>query len=171
MGSTRKRASAWALLVGASLVLAACTGGGTEETDDTSTEPVTFTYAYEQEWQAYNTGTAATNASQNAIPMNRVLLGFWYFAPDGSVAPETDFGTYEKVSDDPLTINYSFAEDAVWSDGEPIDCDDAYLAWYANTGKTEDLQDDQHRRVRGHRDGRVRRRRQGLLGHLRQAVR
>ncbi len=141
MGSTRKRASAWALLVGASLVLAACTGGGsgTDDTDTTSNEPVTFTYAYEQEWQAYNTGTAATNASQNAIPMNQVTLGFWYFAPDGSVAPETRFGTYEKVSDDPLTINYSFADDAVWSDGEPIDCDDAYLAWYANSGQTKNF--------------------------------
>jgi len=138
VGSTRKKASAWAVVVGASLVLAACAGGGTDpDTDNTSNEPVTFTYAYEQEWQAYNTGTAATNASQNGIPMNRVLLGFWYFAPDGSVAPDTDFGTYEKVSDDPLTINYSFADDAVWSDGDPIDCDDAYLAWYSNTGRTK----------------------------------
>ncbi|MCZ3388357.1 MAG: ABC transporter family substrate-binding protein [Actinomycetia bacterium] len=138
MGSTRKKASGWAVLVGASLVLAACTGGGSgTDNTNTSNEPVTFTYAYEQEWQAYNSATVATNASQNAIPMNRVLLGFWYFAPDGSVAPETDFGTYEKVSDDPLTINYSFADDAVWSDGNPIDCDDAYLAWYSNTGKTK----------------------------------
>ena len=69
--------------------------------------------------------------------MNRVLLGFWYFAPDGSVAPETDFGTYEKTSDDPLTIEYTFADDAVWSDGEPIDCDDAWLAWYSQSGQTD----------------------------------
>lgn len=139
MGSTRKRASAWAVLAGASLVLAACTGGGTDpvDPDDTSTEPVTFTYAYEQEWQAYNTGTVATNASQNAIPMNRVTLGFWYFAPDGSVAPEEVFGSYEKVSDDPLTIDYAFADDAVWSDGEPIDCDDAWLTWYSQSGQTD----------------------------------
>lgn len=138
MGSSRKKASAWAVLVGASLVLAACTGGGSgTDTTGTPSGPVTFTYAYEQEWQAYNTGTTATNASQNAIPMNRVTLGFWYFAPDGSVAPETDFGTYEKVSDDPLTIHYTFADNAVWSDGNPIDCDDAYLAWYANTGRTD----------------------------------
>jgi ABC-type transport system substrate-binding protein len=138
VGSTGKRMSAFATLLGASLVLAACSGGGTN-TDDTnqSNEPVTFTYAYEQEWQAYNTGTAATNASQNAIPMNRVTLGFWYFAPDGSVAPEEDFGSYEKTSDDPLTIQYTFADDAVWSDGEPIDCDDAWLAWYSQSGQTD----------------------------------
>jgi peptide/nickel transport system substrate-binding protein len=138
VGITGKRASGFALLASAALVLAACTGGGsgTEETEE-SNEPITFTYAYEQEWQAYNTGTTATNASQNAIPMNRVLLGFWYFAPDGSVAPEEDFGTYEKVSDDPLTIEYTFAEDAVWSDGEAIDCDDAWLAWYSQSGQTD----------------------------------
>lgn len=142
MRSRRNRASALAVLAGASLVLAACAGGGTtsEDPDNTSTEPVTFTYAYEQEWQAYNTLTVATNASQNAIPMNRVTLGFWYFSPEGSVEPETDFGTFEKVSDDPLTINYSFADAAVWSDGEPIDCDDAVLAWYSNTGQTKSFQ-------------------------------
>ena len=127
MGISGKRASALATLIGAALVLAACTGGGSddESSDETSNEPVTFTYAYEQEWQAYNTNTTLTNASQNAIPMNRVLLQFWYFAPDGSVAPEEDFGSYEKTSDDPLTVEYTFADDAVWSDGEPIDCDDA----------------------------------------------
>jgi ABC-type transport system substrate-binding protein len=138
VGSTGKRMSAVATLLGATLVLAACSGGGTDtETTDTSSDPVTFTYAYEQEWQAYNTNTVATNASQNAIPMNRVTLGFWYFAPDGSVAPEEDFGSYEKTSDDPLTIQYTFADDAVWSDGEPIDCDDAWLSWYSQSGQTD----------------------------------
>jgi ABC-type transport system substrate-binding protein len=138
VGSTGKRMSAFATLLGASLVLAACSGGGTDtDNTDQSNEPVTFTYAYEQEWQAYNTATVATNASQNAIPMNRVTLGFWYFAPDGSVAPETDFGSYEKTSDDPLTIEYTFADNAVWSDGEPIDCDDAWLAWYSQSGQTD----------------------------------
>ncbi len=139
MGISGKRASALATLIGAALVLAACTGGGSDEdtSDDTSNEPVTFTYAYEQEWQAYNTGTTLTNASQNAIPMNRVLLGFWYFAPDGSVAQEEDFGSYEKTSDDPLTVEYTFADDAVWSDGEPIDCDDAWLSWYSQSGQTD----------------------------------
>ena len=138
MGSTGKRMSAVATLLGASLVLAACSGGGTDtDTTETSSDPVTFTYAYEQEWQAYNANTSSTNASQNGIPMNRVTLGFWYFAPDGSVAPEEDFGSYEKTSDDPLTVEYTFADDAVWSDGEPIDCDDAWLAWYSQSGQTD----------------------------------
>lgn len=136
MARRGKKTSALALSLGAALVLAACTGGGTDDTETDSNKPVTFTYAYEQEWQAYNTGTTLTNASQNAIPMNRVLLGFWHFAPDGSIAPEEDFGSYEQVSDDPLTVEYTFNEDAVFSDGEPIDCDDAYLNWYSNTGKT-----------------------------------
>ena len=130
-----KRTSALALSLVAGLALAACSGGGTSDTETSAAAANTkFTYAYEQEWQAYNTGTTLTNASQNAIPMNRVLLGFWKFAPDGSLAPEPDFGTYEKVSDDPLTVKYTFADDAVWSDGNPIDCDDAYLYWMSNNG-------------------------------------
>jgi peptide/nickel transport system substrate-binding protein len=140
VGLTGKKASAFATLIGAALVLAACAGGGSgEDTGSTSTKPVTFTYAYGQEWQAYNVTTSLTNASQNSIPMNRVVLGFWYFAPDGSVAPETDFGSYEKTSDDPLTVQYTFADNAVWSDGEPIDCDDAWLAWYSQSGQNKNF--------------------------------
>ena len=69
VGLTGKRASALATLIGAALVLAACTGGGSDEdSDTTSSEPVTFTYAYGQEWQAYNVTTTGTNASVTAGP-------------------------------------------------------------------------------------------------------
>jgi peptide/nickel transport system substrate-binding protein len=97
----------------------------------------TFTYAYEQEIDTYNQSTSSGNASKNAIPLNRVLPGFWRYATDGTIEATTDFGTYEKTSDDPLTIEYSFDENAVWSDGEAIDCDDAYLAYIAQSGKFE----------------------------------
>lgn len=121
-----------ALAAVGALGLAACS---TTAGDDGETADITFTYAYEQEFDAYNTGTSGTNATKNQIVMNRVTPGFWRFAADGSIEPETDFGTYEKISDDPLTVKYTFADAAVWSDGEPIDCDDAYLQYIANSGK------------------------------------
>lgn len=115
------------------LGLTACsTTAGTGEGD---TSDATFTYAYEQELDTYNQSTSGGNASKNAIPLNRVLPGFWRYATDGTIEATTDFGTYEKTSDDPLTVEYTFDENAVWSDGEAIDCDDAYLAYISQSGK------------------------------------
>ena len=35
----------------------------------------------------------------------------------GNLRPDKSFGTYEKVSDDPLTVKYTVADDTKWSDG------------------------------------------------------
>ena len=43
----------------------------------------------------------------------------------------TSFGSYEKVSDDPLTIKYTIADGVNWSDGTPVDAADLLLHWAA----------------------------------------
>jgi peptide/nickel transport system substrate-binding protein len=134
----RTGAKVLATLAAASLFLSACAadeepeGSSAEET----TAPITFTWGYEQEFASYNGSTVEGNSSANAVVLNQVLRGFYYFSPDGSVTPDKDFGTYEKTSDDPLTVKYTFNDKAVFSDGEPIDCDDAVLNWLANSGVT-----------------------------------
>jgi peptide/nickel transport system substrate-binding protein len=154
--STRKSAKYVALLAGSALVLAACAtseepdgdatvGGEAPETSESEAPAeeggtgAVFTYGYEQELFSYNSNTAETNASANAVALNQVLRGFWYFAPDGTVTPDEEFGSFEVTSEDPLTVEYTFAEGAVWSDGEPIDCDDAVLLWAAQSGQFEDF--------------------------------
>ncbi len=141
MSTTHKGAKILALLAGGSIALAACsTGGDTPEDTATSgdtaaeTKDITITVAHEQEFSAYNNGTSQDNAVKNTIVLNQVLTGFWEFGEDGSVVPTEEFGTFEKTSDDPLTVEYKINPDAVWSDGEPIDCDDIMLMWAANSG-------------------------------------
>jgi peptide/nickel transport system substrate-binding protein len=124
----------------ATLALTACTSSGDNEGDQAgqpsaSTRPITVTYAYEQEFQSYNSNLAEQNGALNTIVLNQVIRGFWLYTPDGSVQPDTEFGNYQKVSDNPLTVRYTFNPKAVWSDGEPLDCDDAVLAWAANSGR------------------------------------
>lgn len=128
----RFRRTALALLGATTLTITACS---TDPGTDSEASGGTFTYAYDQEIDTYNWGTAAGYDTKNVIPLNRVLPGFWRFAPDGTIEPDTQFGSYEKTSDDPLTVEYTFDEEAVWSDGEPVDCDDAYLLYIANSGK------------------------------------
>jgi peptide/nickel transport system substrate-binding protein len=129
-GTVRK---SLALAAIGSLALAACSTS-TSDDEGGDDQGATFTYGYEQEIDAYNNQTAGSNASKNSIVLNRVVLGFWRYGAAGELDPEEEFGSYEKVSDDPLTVEYTFADEAVWSDGEPIDCDDAQLQYVANAG-------------------------------------
>ncbi|AZI57445.1 ABC transporter family substrate-binding protein [Nakamurella antarctica] len=94
----------------------------------------TINIGYEQATGGYNCNTAATNSVYCAYVDNVTQGAFVHVQPDGSIKPDTEFGTYEKTSDDPLTVKYTFADKAVWSDGTPIDYDDALLAWAAYSG-------------------------------------
>jgi peptide/nickel transport system substrate-binding protein len=131
-----------ALLAASVLMLSACATGegsagaanGSSPTGTTSNK--TITWAYEQEFSAFNPNTADGNSAANITMLNGVISGFWQFRPDGAIARNADFGSWKKVSDNPLTVKYHINEKAAWSDGDPIDCDDFTLAWLANSGIT-----------------------------------
>jgi ABC-type transport system substrate-binding protein len=133
-------ARAIVLVAVSALGLSACamsgSGGSTSSSTSSAqatTANTTIKYAYEQEFGAYNNNTADQNASKNAVVLNEVLRGFWQYAPDGTVAPDTEFGTFEKTSDKPLTVKYTINPKAVWSDGVKIDCSDLMLTYAANS--------------------------------------
>ncbi len=67
--------------------------------------------------------------------LNQVLRGFSYVDNTGKLQHDTDFGTFEKISDSPLTVKYTFNDKAVWSDGTPIDCADFLLGWASGSGR------------------------------------
>jgi ABC-type transport system substrate-binding protein len=64
-----------------------------------------------------------------------VLTGFTFHGPDGQVLADHDFGTVSVVGREPLVLDYQIADDAVYSDGKPITCDDMVLAWAAQSGR------------------------------------
>ena len=134
----RTGARVLATLAAASLFLSACASD--DDGDDTAsqqtTAPITVRWAHEQEFASYNGNTADGNSVANNAILTQTVSGFWVFAPDGSIQPNEDFGTFEKTSDSPLTVKYTFNEKAAWSDGEAIDCDDFVLTWLANSGVT-----------------------------------
>ncbi|WP_298251518.1 ABC transporter family substrate-binding protein [uncultured Arthrobacter sp.] len=129
-----------ALSIGA-LMLSACgSAGGTSDSDSASSSgsnenlASTITIAISQAPTAYNGNTAATNAVYNTYVDNLSSSAFVSYSPSGSLEQNTDFGSYEKTSDDPLTVKYTINEDAVWSDGTPIDYDDVLLSWASMSG-------------------------------------
>jgi peptide/nickel transport system substrate-binding protein len=144
LSTNRRSAQALALVACSAVALTACatsSGGGSTTSSSTSsgsatTSNKTITWAYEQEFASYNQNTADGHSAANAVVLNPVVEGFWTFKPDGSIQPETDFGTYQKTSDNPLTVKYSINPKATWSDGVPVDCDDMALTWLADSGVT-----------------------------------
>ena len=83
------------------------------------------------DWESYNALTAGTYSTYNSAVADRMFGGFAYFGTDGTTCEDTDFGTMELVSEDPMVIKYTIADDAVWSDGTPITINDYLLDWAA----------------------------------------
>ncbi len=152
---TSKASKFAALAVGLALVAAACssdgasetttggtdtTTGGTDTTAGETTVPAatggTVTYAAEQEYTAYNNGTADQVLFANTLVLNLVQPGPFVSAPDLTFKLWDEMMVSAEVtSTDPQVVEYVVKPEAVWSDGEAIDCDDFYLAWIANNGK------------------------------------
>jgi peptide/nickel transport system substrate-binding protein len=83
----------------------------------------------------YNTNTVVGAASAGAQAFARTLTGFGYHGPDGQVVADHDFGTVSVVGGAPLVLDYQIADNAVYSDGKPVTCDDLVLTWAAQSGR------------------------------------
>jgi peptide/nickel transport system substrate-binding protein len=105
--------------------LSACGGGSSDEID----------YAVDGTLVTYNTNTVAGAASAGSQAFARVLTGFNYHGPDGQVVGDRDFGTISVVGRTPLVLDYQISDNAVYSDGKPVTCDDMVLAWAAQSGR------------------------------------
>jgi peptide/nickel transport system substrate-binding protein len=102
----------------------ACTGSG-DSVD----------YAVDGPLATYNSATTIGAASGAPQAFARVQIGFNYHGPDSQMVADRDFGTVAVVGRAPLTLDYSIADNAVYSDGKPVTCDDMVLAWAAQSGQ------------------------------------
>ncbi|MDO5736897.1 MAG: ABC transporter substrate-binding protein [Propionibacteriaceae bacterium] len=82
-------------------------------------------------WDGYNSVTNRTYSTYNSVIAQQMVSGFVYFGTDGTICENTDFGSLEVLSEDPLEVKYTIAEDAVWSDGTPVTINDYLLDWAA----------------------------------------
>uniref|UniRef100_UPI0013B3FA2B ABC transporter substrate-binding protein n=1 Tax=Ornithinimicrobium murale TaxID=1050153 RepID=UPI0013B3FA2B len=84
------------------------------------------------EWVGLNANTPETNSVYNQAVSGRLGSSFWYYGTDGTIYPDTDFGSYEVTSEDPLTVEYTISDEAVWEDGTPITYNDFLFDWASN---------------------------------------
>lgn len=92
-------------------------------------------YAVDGVLPSYNTNTVGGAASAGPQAFARTLTGFSFHGPDGQVLADTDFGTTSLVGREPLVVDYQISDNAVYSDGKPVTCDDMVLAWAAQSGR------------------------------------
>lgn len=118
-----------AVVLAAGVTLTACAGSAASQID----------YVVDGPLSTYNTNTVAGAASAGTQAFARTLTGFSYHGPDGQTVADRDFGTVSVVGGTPLVLDYQIADNAVYSDGKPVTCDDIVLAWAAQSGKFPDF--------------------------------
>ena len=96
--------------------------------------------AWNQPFYAYNTSTSDGNATANANIIYMTTSAFNYYDADTKLIKNTDFGTYEMVKEDPLTIKYTIKDGVKWSDGTDVDAADMLLSWAANISKFNNVE-------------------------------
>lgn len=139
MSFSRKTGGGIAVAVSAALLLAACgqtSGGPAAQPSETGNRAsdATVTFAFDQEISSYNGNTPEDYSAKNHIVTQLVQGDVWKYAQDGGVEPNTDMGSYEKISDSPLTVKYTINPKAAWSDGPAIGCTDALFTWAVASG-------------------------------------
>ncbi|OBI84577.1 ABC transporter substrate-binding protein [Mycobacterium sp. 1245805.9] len=118
-------AAALAATLLAGFALTGCSGSAASDVD----------YVVDGPLVSYNTNTVVGAASAGAQAFARTLTGFGYHGPDGQVVADRDFGSVSVVGGSPLVLDYQIADNAVYSDGKPVTCDDLVLAWAAQSGR------------------------------------
>jgi peptide/nickel transport system substrate-binding protein len=133
-------------LAALAVVAAACSSGGSStatSTARTAAAPVTtartatggtVSLRLTAPFSSYNNGTADDNATPNQEVVNAVQPSVAKFDDHAGVVVDSNLVTVAKTSDDPLVVTYALNPNAVWDDGQPVGCDDLYLAWIANNG-------------------------------------
>ena len=122
-------AAVTATIAASALVLSACAAPQSEVVEGSS-----ITVAWNQPFYSYNSNTSFGNATANANIVYLTSGAFNYYDNGPTLLKDESFGTYELVSEDPLTVKYTVADDVQWSDGTPVDGADLLLAWAANSG-------------------------------------
>ena len=136
----RRLAVAGATITTGALILSGCSAPQQESEVISGTE---IRVAWNDTFREYNNATATGNATANTNIIYLANSSFNYYNDVPELVRNEDFGTYEQVSEDPLTIEYTVNEDVTWSDGTPVDAADMLLAWGANTTHLNSVTEDE----------------------------
>ena len=143
MGRVRHvRFTAIAVLAATTIVLSGCVAYESEVVEGS-----TVSVGWDQSFFSYNAATGYGAAAANSNIVYATNSGFNYYDNEPKLIKDESFGSYTKLSDDPLIVQYTIADGVTWSDGTPVDAADLLLNWAALSGALNDPNFDKSRYV------------------------
>ncbi len=135
--------AATSVVAGLSVVLAACGGTSSNKDEQQSKSAATsLNVGWNQPFYSYNDNSSTGNNVTNSNIRFMTGSQFYYEDENSEVKTDKTFGTYEKTSDNPLTVKYTLTSDAKWSDGTPYTAADLLLGWAALSGNVNTVSGD-----------------------------
>ena len=125
---TKRISGVIAATAASALLLSGCATGAADIVEGSS-----ISVGWNQGFYSANSATSNGNASANANILYMANSGFNYYDSESNLVKNTQFGSYELVSSDPLTVKYTVNSGVKWSDGAAVDASDMLLAWVANS--------------------------------------
>lgn len=147
----RYAVSAVAVAGVAALALSACTTTGSTGTSSAA-KGGTVTVAVVNDFTSFNSQTPQGNLDTNGqvgYLDGSYGTGFQYIDNNYKIVHDNQFGKYEKLSDNPLTVKYTLNKNDKWSDGQPVTADDMVLGWAIASGHYDSSPDAQGNKVPG----------------------
>ncbi len=120
----------------AALALAGCAAQTEEEpgTEGDGGGGGTIRVAETNAFTSFNSNQVDHTLDVNGKVTYMMRADWQYIANDLSLVKDESFGTFERTSEDPLTVEYNINDDVVWSDGNKIDKADMLLQWAVLSG-------------------------------------
>ncbi|HWU46745.1 MAG TPA: ABC transporter family substrate-binding protein [Humibacter sp.] len=78
---------------------------------------------------SFNYNTPQGNLDTNGVLNYLTVPQFFTLDANFKILPNKDLGSYQKTSDNPLTVKYTLNKGDKWSDGKPMTADDLILGW------------------------------------------
>ena len=124
---TSRRSTARGVLVATvataiTVSLAACSGSGDDNDADEG-----LTYVLDEQLLTTNAGSTLGVAADAAKLSARIYPGAYLPGPGGRLLPNSDLVSVTADPENPDVVDYALAEDANYSDGSPVVCDDFLL--------------------------------------------
>lgn len=127
------------------LAASACSGQSSEEeTASVPQEPESygyFGYQVNSRLSTTNAGTSFGDVTSAGLLSTRLYPGLFVPGPSGELIPNADLVETEELppvaGSDQRSVQLTLEEDAVFSDGAPVTCDDYLLAYVAGTHPAE----------------------------------
>lgn len=144
-GSRPKITAIAAGLSALALVAASCSSEESESGDQAApSDPESYNYTgymVNSQLATTNAGTAFGSTTSAAQLSTRLYPGLFVPGPSGQLIPNADLVETEKLppaaDSDQESVRLTLADDATFSDGAPVTCDDYLLAYTAGTHPVE----------------------------------